>query len=221
MATEQEREAVARKLHEAIAGSINLSLVARLRNADAAIAMRDAAVAEALHDATAEIARLREEMGRTADAAQWALDLEFERHAESKAEIATLRAKIAAVQDVVNSTTIRTRIDEAWVEKLCRALERDACDRRARQGELRGNATSGHEEGEVMKTVQEMSLDELCEERERRVRAIGADHVAATKVADDAYRSAMAAADVAYDTAYEAMQDELEPLIAAAEAKEA
>lgn len=72
-----------------------------------------------------------------------------------------------------------------------------------------------------MKTVQEMSLDELCKERERRVRAIGAAHVAATKVADDAYRSAMAAADVAYDTAYEAMQDELEPLIAAAEAKEA
>ena len=39
------------------------------------------------------------------------------------AEIARLRAKIAAVQDVVNSTTIRTRIDEAWVEKLCRALD--------------------------------------------------------------------------------------------------
>lgn len=73
----------------------------------------------------------------------------------------------------------------------------------------------------MMKTVQEMGLDELCEERERRARAIGADYAAATKVADDAHEKAMAAADVAYDTAYEAMQDELEPLIAAAEAKEA
>ena len=40
-----------------------------------------------------------------------------------RAEALRLRAKIAAVQDVVNSTTIRTRIDEAWVEKLCRALD--------------------------------------------------------------------------------------------------
>ena len=128
MVNEQEREAVARELYGTDLTDQWGELTQNERNqyyaaAGPAIALRDAAVAEALQDATAKIARLREEMGRTADAAQWALDLEFERHAESKAEIATLRAKIAAVQDVVNSTTIRTRIDEAWVEKLCRALD--------------------------------------------------------------------------------------------------
>ena len=39
------------------------------------------------------------------------------------AEIARLSAQLAAVQDVVNLSTIRTRIDEAWVERICRALD--------------------------------------------------------------------------------------------------
>lgn len=109
----------------AAAATLNLASVKISADGDELLISRNL-LADMLRDtekAQAEIARLREEMGRTADAAQWALDLEFERHAESKAEIATLRAKIAAVQDVVNSTTIRTRIDEAWVEKLCRALD--------------------------------------------------------------------------------------------------
>ena len=102
MESDQGREAVARELYGAscLQRSTLQKRFAELRRSDqiawthvayAAIGMRDAAVAEALSDAAAEIAHLR--------------------------------AQLAAVYDAVNLTTIRTRSDEAWVERICRALD--------------------------------------------------------------------------------------------------
>ena len=71
-----------------------------------------------------------------------------------------------------------------------------------------------------MKNLTDMTLDELVEEREQRIREVRKAYNDVREAAFKAYAAAVKQADADYDNAYEAMQDELEPLIAAAEAKE-
>lgn len=73
---------------------------------------------------------------------------------------------------------------------------------------------------DMTKDVKDMTLDELVAEREQRIRDARKVYNEARDDAAKAYDAAVKQADVAYDNAYEAMQYELEPLIAAAEAKE-
>ena len=68
-----------------------------------------------------------------------------------------------------------------------------------------------------MTDLKDMTLDELVELRETRRREVFAAYHAAEKIADDAHALAMCGAIETYDNALETIEDELRPLIDAAE----
>lgn len=69
----------------------------------------------------------------------------------------------------------------------------------------------------MSKAPADMTLDELVQLRETRRRTVRNTFSLAAQAADFAHEKAMGEADLVYDTAMEAIEDELRPLIDAAE----